>query len=251
MFRLFLKDFPSKRKLPKQRIVQLRKLCKKLKIKIKDLELLDMALTHSSFIDKVNKGMQCYERLEFLGDSILNASVTFMLFSQNPDFREGRMTALRSSIVDEKTLSKIGIAMGIDNYINLGKGEQLADIRAKKKVTADIIEAIIAVIFLEKGYPGAYEFVNQLLSGIVDKRLKEGINDYKTTLQKLSIDRFKEYPVYTVIAENGPDHNKIFEIEVNVAEKFKGMGSGRSKKEAEQKAAKSVLFELTKKGSRK
>lgn len=245
MLRLSSKGMKVKH-LTFQRRIELKQLCKRLKIRVRSLPLLDRALTHSSCREKLGKERISYERLEFLGDSILNASVSYILFREHPNFSEGKLSALRSSLVDEKTLAEIGMNLNILPYINLGKGETLSDSRAKQKVTADIMESIIAVIFIDRGFRKAFKFVEFIMSGHIQTRIENGTRDYKTRLQHVSIEKYKEYPVYLVTGEKGPDHNKIFEVEVSVNGKFKGTGIGRSKKEAEQKAAQKVLKHLKK-----
>ncbi len=241
---LFSRNMKDKEKISPIRIKKLKILCRKLDIKIKKYYMLDRALTHSSCLDKANEYNETYERLEFLGDSILNASVAFILFINNPKLTEGGLSALRSSLVDEKTLSEIAISYNILAYINLGKGETLSDTRAKEKVAADIIESIIGVLFLEKGFKGALAFVKKLMEDEISKRLKTGTRDYKTQIQKWSISKFKEYPVYQVINESGPDHNKIFEVRVSIHNEYAATATGRTKKDAEQKAAEKVLNEI-------
>ncbi len=241
MLRLFSRSSSNKSKLTSERKKQLKTLCEKLKVRVSNYELLDMALTHSSCRDRSGKLMESYERLEFLGDSVLSLSVSYILYYTNPTFAEGKLSAIRSSVVDETTLAEIGAELDIYPYINLGKGEQLKDDRAKKKVFADIIESIIAVIFLDGGYEKAYKFVEYIIGGHIEQRLTEGTRDYKTRLQQMAIERYKEYPVYAVTGERGPDHNKIFQVEVNIGGRHKGTGIGRSKKEAEQKAAYKAL----------
>ena len=244
MFLSFLRNIKRNRELSSERKRQLKELCAKLGIRIRALWLLDRALTHSSFVEKSSHNVYSYERMEFLGDSILNASVSYHLYLSNPMFMEGKLSALRASVVDEKTLSEIGFSIGLQDYINLGRGERLSDIRARIKVTADIVESIIAVIFLEKGFRAAFRFVRKLLDAHLVQRLTNGTNDYKTMLQKLSIEKYKEYPVYQVIEESGPDHNKVFQVEVRVKDNTSAIAAGRSKKEAEQKAAAIVLEKM-------
>lgn len=246
MFRLFLKSTAKTAgsKLSQERVQKLRELCKVLSIKVKNFDLLDKALTHSSFIDRTGESHDTYERLEFLGDSILNASVAHMLYLSNPRLTEGGLSALRSSLVDEKTLSEIALKMNILDYINLGKGETLSDMRAKEKVAADIIESIIGVIFLENSFEKALLFVRSIIESEVKKRLKMGTRDFKTKLQKWAIAKYKEYPKYSVISESGPDHNKIFEMNVAVHSEYSASATGRTKKEAEQKAAEKVIKDI-------
>ena len=249
MLHLFSKNTETLHTLSVERKIALKKLCKKLQIRVKNLSLLDRALTHTSFLHRNKKIYQSYERLEFLGDSILNASVSHILYYTHPDFMEGKMSAIRSSVVDEKTLSEIGMNFGVDNYINLGKGEKLDDKRARQSVTADIIESIIAVLFLEGGFQNAFKFVKRIITPHLDKRYEQGLRDFKSKLQRMSLERFKEYPVYEVVGERGPEHNKIFDMKVRILDKYSAVASGRSKKEAEQKAAKEVIEQMTKKDS--
>ncbi len=243
MLRLFSKNTnnPKTPHLSEARIVRLKELCARLGLKIKDYSLFNKALTHSSCVDKSGLYNEPYERLEFLGDSILNACIAYQLYINNPHLAEGGLSALRSSLVDEKTLSEIAFDLKLLEYINLGKGETLSDPRARQKVAADITEAIIGVVFLERGFEKALAFVRHILDPEIKKRLKTGTRDYKTQLQKWSVSKFKEYPIYKIIRETGPDHNKIFEVSVSVHNDWRAAAKGRTKKEAEQKAAEYVM----------
>jgi len=249
MLRLFSKNTKDLHELSVERKTALKKLCKILQVRVRNLSLLDRALTHTSFLHRNKKIYQSYERLEFLGDSILNASVSRILFQRHPDYMEGKMSAIRSSVVDEKTLAEIGIIFGVDQYINLGKGEKLDDKRARQKVTADIMESIIAVLFLEGGFENAFKFVEKIISPQLVKRYEKGLRDFKSQLQRVSLEKFKVYPVYEVVRERGPEHNKIFDIRVSVSDRYTALASGRSKKESEQKAAQNVLEQMKKKES--
>lgn len=243
MFQLFLKNLNDSftGKLEKSRKKKLKELLKKLKIDINNLKLLDQALTHASFVERKNF-QSSYERLEFLGDSILNASVSALLYELCPKSKEGSLSALRASIIDEKTLSQVALKLDLLSYVNLGKGETLSDSRAREKVSADVMEAIIGVVFLEKGFREAFKVVKSLLESEINTRIKTGPRDFKTQLQKISVARFKEYPKYEIIKEEGPEHNKIFEVSVSINNnQYYATGTGRTKKEAEQKAAKKIL----------
>jgi len=230
--------------IPRERIRRLKRLCSKLSIGIKDYRLLDRAFTHTSSLERPGRYEEAYERLEFLGDSILNASIAYLLYSNHPSLTEGGLSSLRSSLVDEKTLSGVSFELHLLDYVNLGKGETLSDPRAREKVAADVLEALIGVIFLENGFEKALKFVKGILGDEIELRIKSGTRDYKTQLQKLSVSRYKEYPVYQVLREIGPDHNKIFEVVVNVHNKYTATAKGRTKKEAEQNAAEIVLKQM-------
>jgi ribonuclease-3 len=240
---LFLKNTnnPKTQRLSGKRIAKLKELQERLSIKIKDYLLFNRALTHSSCADKSGSYNEPYERLEFLGDSILNASVAYQLYINNPNLSEGGLSALRSSLVDEKTLSEIAFNLKLLDYINLGKGETLSDPRARQKVAADITEAVIGVIFLERGFKQALAFVRRILDPEIKKRLKTGTRDFKTQLQKWAVSKYKVYPEYKIIRETGPDHNKIFEVSVTVHNELMATAKGRTKKEAEQKAAENII----------
>lgn len=234
--------------LAPQRKKKLAELCKKLGISLGNYTLLDTALAHSSSVDKGAGIRESYERLEFLGDSVLNTSMAYLLYKNNPDYSEGSLSALRSSLVDEKTLSEIAFSFHILHYIKLGKGETLSDSRAKEKVAADVMESIIGVIFLDKGFDKALAFVKRVMEGEIKKRILIGTRDYKTQIQKWAVSRYKEYPVYEMVGEKGPDHNKIFEVRVKIHNEFSATATGRTKKDAEQKAAEKVLNEIKSKG---
>jgi ribonuclease III len=250
MFPLFSKSSDKKAPsgpvvtIPVQRKKRLAELCKKLGITLKDFVLLDTALAHSSSVDKGPGARESYERLEFLGDSVLNTSMAYLLYHNNPEYTEGALSALRSSLVDEKTLSEIAFSFHILHYIKLGKGETLSDSRAKEKVAADVMESIIGVIFLEKGFDKALAFVRRVMEKEIQKRILVGTRDYKTQIQKWAVSRYKEYPSYEVVSEKGPDHNKIFEVRVRIHNEYSATATGRTKKDAEQKAAEKVLQEL-------
>ncbi len=234
----------KKQRLSEERLIELKRLSAGLSISIKNYALLDTAFTHSSCTDKSGVYQEPYERLEFLGDSILNASIAYLLYIDNPNLSEGGLSALRSSLVDEKTLSEIAFGLKLLDHINLGKGETLSDPRARQKVAADITESVIGVVFLENGFGKALEFVKTILEPEIMKRLKTGTRDFKTQLQKWSVSRFREYPVYRIVRETGPDHNKIFEVSVHVHNEYKAAAKGRTKKEAEQKAAEQIVESL-------
>lgn len=234
----------SKTRLTPERKRRLRELCSKLGIKVNALSDLDRALTHSSSIERSGTHTETYERLEFLGDSILNASMAYLLFQRHPNLTEGGLSAYRSSLVDERTLSEIAETFGILEYINLGKGESLGDIRAREKVTADIMESIIGVIFMEKGFDRAFRFVSDIMEDHLRARVEQGTRDFKTQLQKWAVAKYREYPNYTVVNEIGPDHNKVFEVKASVAGKYESTARGRTKKEAEQKAAEKIWNSL-------
>ncbi|URA10238.1 ribonuclease III [Thermospira aquatica] len=222
---------------------QLKDLCRKLNVHVKALALLDRAFTHASYSHENRDPLYNYERLEFLGDSVLNLGIAKLLYETRPNEKEGSLSALRSSLVDEKTLFEIAEQFSFYDYLKLGKGESLSDERARVKVLADVMESFLAVYFLEHGWENSFRLIKRLFSPVLQRRLEDGIRDYKSQLQKWALARYKEYPVYKVIGEEGPDHNKLFTVEVTLHNKWRAISTGRSKKDAEQKAAEQ-LFSL-------
>jgi len=212
-------------------------------VKVKALALLDRAFTHASYGYDARNPLYNYERLEFLGDSVLNMGVAYLLYHNRSQEKEGVLSALRSSLVDEKTLYEIAMRFSFYDYLKLGKGESLSDERARIKVLADVVEAFLAVYFLENGWEKTFQLIERLFLPLLNERLVTGTRDFKSQLQKWALSTYHEYPVYTVIREEGPDHNKMFTVEVTLRDS-KAVSQGRSKKEAEQKAAEKLLSRI-------
>ncbi len=214
---------------------------RKIGYEFKDTQLLSVALTHSSFSNEAKNGIECNERLEFLGDSVLSLIVTnyiFLNFSQLP---EGDLTQIRASLVCEKTLYKFAKQISLGDYIKLSKGERHGGGADRPSILSDAFEALIAAIFLDGGYDCAKNFVlNFILSEIKNIR-KRPVKDYKTTLQEIVQKNPGEKIEYRLISESGPDHNKHFVAEVMLNSNSIGRGGGKSKKEAEQQAAREAL----------
>lgn len=210
----------------------------------KSITLLEQALVHSSYANenKMSKE-ENNERLEFLGDAVLEIVTSYYLFTNNPDMLEGELTKLRASIVCEPTLAKFSKEIQLGDYIMLGKGEENSGGRHRSSVLSDTVEALIGAIYLDGGLEATTEFVcNTLLKDVEKRNL---FVDSKTHLQEL-IQKTSEKPLeYVVVGETGPDHNKIFEVVVKHKSKSIGQGSGRSKKAAEQEAAFDAINKLT------
>jgi|YNPMSStandDraft_1061717.scaffolds.fasta_scaffold01117_9 ribonuclease-3 len=247
---LWFSKSTSEYNLSPQREKQLKTLCKKLSIRIKALALLDRAFTHASYGHENKYPLYNYERLEFLGDAVLNLGIARLLYEIQPLEKEGFLSALRSSIVDEQTLYDVANSLSFYDYLNLGKGETLSDERARVKVLADVMESFLAVHFLEHGWEKTYSLIKRLFLPVLQKRMEMGTKDFKSQLQKWSLSTYKEYPVYRVIKEEGPDHNKLFTIEVSLHNTWRAVSQGRSKKEAEQKAAEQLLTKIHKQEGR-
>ena len=202
----------------------------------KNLSLLSHALTHSSYANEKHwDKTRCNERLEFLGDAVLELVSSNFLFRNYPTMPEGEMTKLRASLVCEPTLAFCAEAISLGNYLLLGKGEDLTGGRKRPSVVSDAMEAVIGAIYLDGGLANAKEFIYRyILNDIEHKQL---FYDSKTILQELVQAEYKEGLVYELLKEEGPDHNKTFEVCVKLGGRVIGNGTGRTKKAAEQVAA--------------
>lgn len=211
----------------------------------RDRELLRTALTHSSYAnERQNSGCKSYERLEFLGDSILGFTAAEFLYAREPALPEGSMTRLRAELVCEESLHKTALALDLGAYMRLGRGEERSGGRERPSILADMVEAIIAALYLDAGPGQARRFImEKILSGAqIDAEHRSA--DYKTALQELVQRQSDQHIRYELIGESGPDHNKRFTFRVCVNGVSVGEGSGRSKKEAEQMAAREALEAL-------
>jgi len=220
---------------------------KNLGISFSDLSLLEQALVHSSYINE-NPALALIsnERLEFLGDAILDFIVAEELYQRFPNLSEGEMTKLRSSLVCQDSLSRMARAISLGNYLYLGRGEEASGGRRKPANLASALEAVIAAIFLDQGLATVRDFVLRSASQELNKALIQRAEaDYKSQLQELIQARRQQTPTYRVIETTGPDHDKIFTVEVRVGDTILGRGSGKSKKMAETEAARSALAQLS------
>jgi len=200
--------------------------------KFNNLEVLIEALTHKSRLNE-----KCNERLEFLGDSILSSIVTQYLFLNFPQEPEGKMSKMRSQIVSAKNLSVWAKEISLGQYVLLGKSEETPASRQRESLLCDVFEAVIGALFVDGGYFAAKNFILKFLDVCGDIN----IADYKSMLQENVQSLCKELPHYKILREFGPEHDKKFEAAVYVNKKLLGRGCGRSKKEAQQAAAKEAL----------
>jgi len=203
--------------------------------------LLKHAITHSSFVheQKLNS-LESNERLEFLGDAVLQLCISDFLYHRYPDMNEGELTKKRASLVCESCLADLARGLGIGNFILLGQGEATEGGREKDSILSDAMESVLAAIFLDGGIEEARALVSRLYEPIVDKANKQ-TKDYKSTLQEFLQKKSHETAVYNIISEEGPAHKKIFTAQVQHKNKPLGKGIGGSKKAAEQEAAKKAL----------
>jgi ribonuclease-3 len=185
------------------------------------------------------------ERLEFLGDAVLGAVAATLLYSKLPDKQEGALAKIKAVVVSEEVLSGLALQLQIDNLLILGRGEELSGGRTKKALLADAMEAIIGALYLDSGFKSVYNFVSKIIEPEISKVVeKRGLQDFKSQLQELCQKKFRKYPVYKMLKKTGPEHERFFWIEVNVAGIAYGPGMGRNKKNAEQEAAKMALNAL-------
>ncbi len=211
----------------------------------RDPRLLETALTHSSYAnERHSPDVVSYERLEFLGDSVLGLTTAEYLFARRPALPEGRMTRLRAELVCESSLHKTALALGLGEFMRLGRGEELTGGRERASILADMVEAVIAAIYLDGGMAEAKEFImTHVLSG-AEIGEDHPSADYKTALQEFVQRRGEVRICYELVGESGPDHSKTFTFSVSVDGETVGEGSGKTKKEAEQMAACRALEKL-------
>ncbi|HSK56964.1 MAG TPA: ribonuclease III [Jiangellales bacterium] len=203
-----------------------------------DPELLGRALTHRSYAYE-NGGLPHNERLEFLGDSVLGLVVTDTLFRRHPDLSEGQLAKLRAAVVNMRALADVGRELDLGSFVRLGRGEVTTGGRDKSSILADTVEAVIGAVYLEHGFDVAARLVHRLFGGIIEDSATLGAGlDWKTSLQELTAQESLGVPEYSV-SEAGPDHAKVFTATAYVQGAPLGHGTGRSKKEAEQRAAES------------
>lgn len=222
----------------------MRELVTRLGVEVSE-KLLTQAITHRSYSYE-NGGIPTNERLEFLGDSVLGIIVTDELYKKNPEAEEGQLAKLRAAVVNAKALADVARTLGLGDFLLLGKGEEATGGRDKSSILADALEAIIGAIYVEHGINKSAEVILQLFAPIIaaSAELGEAL-DWKTSLAEL-VNTKSLGTIEYVIEQFGPDHDKRFVAKVKIGQSFFGHGEGRSKKEAEQKAA-AVAFQEIKK----
>lgn len=215
---------------------------KKLGFVFKNRSLLTESLTHRSYLNENPKFKESNERLEFLGDSVLSLLTSTKLFKLFPTFPEGQLTNLRSNLVRAATLARVSQALGLGNYLLLSRGEEKSDGRKNESLLADLFEAVLGAIYLDHGIKTASEFLEKHLFPLIPAANQEtSIFDYKSRLQEKTQEQTQISPQYKVVAEVGPDHNKVFTVAVFLQDRLLAQGSGKSKQEAQQEAARIAL----------
>lgn len=216
---------------------------KKIGIKLKNQKLLENAFIHRSYLNEHRKeDLQNNERMEFLGDAVLELASTIHLFDKCPDESEGAMTSFRSALVKGKHLAEIARELDLGKYLFLSRGEEQSDGREKNYILANTVEALIGAIYLDQGYKVAEKFINKFITTKLDEIIEKGLHvDAKSQFQEMCQEIEDKTPYYKVLKEEGPDHNKVFVTGAYIEEELIGKGKGTSKQNAEDQAAKSAL----------
>ena len=215
--------------------------------KFNNINILEEALSHSSFVnEQLGTDMKDNERLEFLGDAVLDLVIGHILMQRYPDMNEGDLSRMRAILVNESQLATIAYKIDLGRYVKLGKGEIQTNGKEKKSILADTFEAVIAAVYLDGGFDAVFKIINAHFSSLFHLvSAPAADHDYKSRIQELVQETHNAAPVYRVISASGPDHDKTFRVQLKVYEVVVE-GIGKSKKAAEQDAAKKALKILTK-----
>jgi ribonuclease III len=225
-----------------ERARELAEVAARIGVAFADLGLLDRALTHSSILGEARGIPEHYESLEFLGDAALGLAAAHHLFMRAPDRTPGEYSRMRSAVVGRRCLARVAGQLGLAAAIRLGKGEELSGGRERAALLEDCMEAVIGAIHLDQGWDAVREFVGRVFGEEMDRAARlDRLWDFKSRLQHLCQARKEGLPSFRVVRSEGPDHRKEFEVEVLVQGAPMGRGTGMSKKEAEQQAAKAAL----------
>jgi ribonuclease-3 len=233
---------PAPAEVDSAREAQLTDLEAKLEVRFRDRQLLGLALQHGSYGHGAGH-QENYERLELLGDAVLSLVVCDHLYHRYPDAPEGDLAKLRARIVSEPWLARIATALGLGRYILLGKGEEKAGGRNRPALLADVLEAVLGAVYVDSGFGVVHAAATRLLQDAFDE-LELPSEDYKSTLQELLQEKERRIPRYRINSQDGPDHAKVFVATVEAGGRILGEGTGSSKKQAEQAAAREALERL-------
>ena len=203
----------------------------------KNKKLKNQALTHKSFNPLVHN-----ERLEFLGDAVFDLCVSLLIMEQYPKANEGDLSKMRSSLVNTSYLAELALSLSLHKRLRLGLSEKKDKGKFKPRLLACVMEAVTGAVYLDGGYSSAYTLVKKLMQGPIQEGLVH--KDYKSILQEFVQKKFQKVPQYNIVKSSGPEHHKIFIMEVSLEKKILGQGKGKSKKEAAQSAAESALKKL-------
>ena len=224
---------------------KLKELERKIGYRFRNFSLLRRAMMHSSYTNEKHlPKYECNERLEFLGDAVLELVSSEFLFKASPKVSEGELTKTRASMVCEPSLAMCAADIGLGEYLLLGKGEEAMGGRMRDSITSDAMEALIGAVYLDGGFTNAKEFIHRYV--LTDLENKKLFYDSKTILQEMIQADGREPVAYRLIKEDGPEHNKSFSVEAVIGTAVYGSGTGRSKKAAEQQAAYQAILRLRK-----
>ncbi|KXZ40070.1 ribonuclease-3 [Alkalithermobacter thermoalcaliphilus JW-YL-7 = DSM 7308] len=223
--------------------ISIHKLEQQINYTFKNKSYIIEALTHSSYANENKRfNVKHNERLEFLGDSVLGIVISHHLFEDRKELPEGELTKLRANIVCEESLNEVAVSINLGEYLLLGKGEEATGGRERVSILADAFEAVIGAIYLDGGIESAKKFIMDTMKEVIEDSIKGKVfRDYKTHLQEMLQSKESEKIVYEVLKETGPDHNKKFLVQVKQGDQILGTGEGKTKKEAEQRAAKQAI----------
>ncbi|MCC6159401.1 MAG: ribonuclease III [Deltaproteobacteria bacterium] len=230
-----------------ERKTQIDEVCRLLGVQFQNKRLLDHALTHRSFVHETGgENVSDYERLEFLGDAVLELALSHLLMERFTRLNAGDLSKIRAAAVNKKSLALLARDLGLGRYIRLSRGETLTAGREKNSILSDVFESVIGAMYLDLGFEAALQFVKEqfrdLFKGRTDRILTF---DYKTRLQELTQAEYRTAPTYKLVSATGPDHDKQFEVELSIAGRSVASGQGRTKKDAEQTAAQQAFITLS------
>jgi ribonuclease-3 len=229
------------------KIDNLNELEEKIGYSFKDKDLAERALTHRSYLNEVNEPVLHNERLEFLGDAVLELAITQYLFKNYPDNPEGDLTSFRAAVVRTESLAETAADLDLGKFILMSKGEEITGGRQRPYILANTVEALLGAIYLDSDFAQCDNIVHKFLAPKLDKIVENRTDiDPKSKLQELAQEVYKYTPKYEVVKEEGPDHERVFTVRAIINEEEFGIGDGRSKQDAEQSAAKQALLRFAK-----
>ncbi len=236
---------PPRPAMTPERQEQLARLQESLQYRFRELWLLNKALTHKSYVNENTEPLKNNERFEFLGDAVLDLMVSDYLVRTFEDYPEGRLSKIRAAVVNETCLAKLARKLNLGDYLLLGKGEILSGGRDKNSLLANAYEALVGAVYRDSSLETTVRvLMPHLEQEILNVRENSLFQDFKSQLQEMTQVKMGCIPSYRVVREQGPDHDKIFEVEVVFLKQTRGNGKGKSKKEAEQAAARQALLSL-------
>jgi ribonuclease-3 len=221
----------------------LNELNKKLDYNFKNPEMIIQAFRHSSYVnEQTDSDLKNNERLEFLGDAVLDLAISHVLMELFQDSKEGDLSKYRATVVNENGLYQVAQSLGLGEYLTLGKGEEVTGGRKRPSILANTMEAVLGALYLDAGFEKTKEIIQRLFSPLLEGiETERTVNDFKSQLQEFTQEVYKTRPEYVLVGESGPPHDKTFRVALHLQGKIMAEDEGKSKKEAEQKAAKKAF----------